>query len=126
MKKYTLPAFFLEFTLSLVILSLSMGLILAMFMKASQIDQRNQALQNILIQMLRVSEEARDPDADYSTSITLTFDQFGQVNKDEIRYKIILNPTQNAHLRTVEIRLEDIQGYLIETWAIQTVLELSS
>lgn len=126
MRKQKLPAFFLEFILSLVILSISMGVILTMFVKAYQIDQRNQALQNILIHMMRISEEARDPNTVYDTIITLKFDPWGQANCEEVRYQLILTPRLEGNLRTVEVRLEDVLGQVLKSWNIQSFVEVSS
>lgn len=128
MKQKSLHVFFLELILNLVILSVAMGIALAIFMNAAQIDQKNRALQRLSTEMIRISEELRDPKRSPSQDRTLTYDANGLPSSGKADYTLTIRISHlgsDSRLETCVLSLSDDSGKQLAGWDISTRLEMN-
>ena len=128
MKQKSLHVFFLELILNLVILSVAMGIALAIFMNAAQIDQKNRALQRLSTEMIRISEELRNPERSPAQDKILSFDSSGLPSTEQIAYVLNVKVSllgSDSRLETCTLQLTDTSGQKLAGWDIRTRLEMN-
>jgi hypothetical protein len=109
MKPRQLQFFLLEFTLSLVILSVALVVALNLFAVSAQQHTETLALRTLSQTLVQEAEWLRHPDSDWSLrypdSLTsTTFDQKGVLSEDAV-YTITVQRTVTGNLETATLTL---------------------
>ncbi len=127
MKNKQLHFFLLEFTLSLIILSVALVVAFSMFTKAATIHTETMALRKLSELMVIQAESLRQPNQDWanmSPSFTTTYDAHGEANTSDVHYTMIITLTQTEGLNKADLSLKNKSGQIVFHMKVSALSEL--
>ena len=124
--------FFLELSLSLIILTISMSIVFSVFSHTASINQANQAHYKMIETMINYSEDLRNPDGVtllqlLKDSAVFTFNSKGELDSSADDYSLSISKTSSTINQIVyqksHLVLKKQDGSIITEYDVSVVLE---
>ena len=124
--------FFLELSLSLIILTISMSIVFSVFSHTASINQANQAHYKMMETMINYSEDLRNPDGVtllqlLKDSAVFTFNSKGELDSSADDYSLSISKTSSTINLIVyqksHLVLKKQDGSIITEYDVSVVLE---
>ncbi len=124
--------FFLELSLSLIILTISMSIVFSVFSHTASINQANQAHYKMMETMINYSEDLRNPDGVtllqlLKDSAVFTFNSKGELDSSADDYSLSISKTSSTINQIVyqksHLVLKKQDGSIITEYDVSVVLE---
>jgi hypothetical protein len=128
MKNKQLQFFLLEFTISLIILSVALVVAFTMFTEAAQTHTETIALRKLSEIMVIQAETLRQPNQDWanmSPSITTTYDAQGEPNTANVHYTLTITLDPKEGLNTADLNLKNEAGEIVFHMKVSALSELT-
>lgn len=118
MKNKQLHFFLLEFTLSLIILSVSLLVALAMFTDAAKLHRQTQALRKLSQDIVMNAETLRNPSTRWPyqnelKKVTTTYDSKGNLSQTSVAYTLTISYDTRTALKSADLVLSDPSGKVL-------------
>jgi hypothetical protein len=117
MKNKQLHFFFLEFILSLIILTVTLLVALSMFTNAAQLHSQTQAVRKLSAEMVMTAETLRNPTTQWPyegvrQTVTTTYDSKGEISQNDT-YTLTIHYDTRLSLNKAELILTDSNGTVL-------------
>lgn len=128
MKNKQLHFFLLEFTLSLIILSVTLFAALSMFTQAAKLHSETQALRKLSQDMVITAETLRNPSSEWPTeqelkTVSSTYDVKGEPSTTGVAYTLTIQYDTRNELKKAVMTLTDKSGKVCLTLRVNTLQE---
>lgn len=128
MKNKQLQFFLLEFTISLIILSVALVVAFTMFTSAAKTHTETIALRKLSELMVMQAETLRQTNQDWtsmSPSITSTYDAQGEANPTDVHYTLIITIETENGINTADLNLKNEAGQIVFHMKVSALSESS-
>ena len=131
MKNKQLHFFFLEFILSLIILTVTLLVALTMFTNAAKLHSETQAVRKLSQEMLMTAETLRNPSTEWpyegeSQSVTTTYDAKGERSETATNYTLTIEYDTRRTLNEASLILKDRNGKVLLTLKVNALSKAKS
>lgn len=128
MKNKQLHFFLLEFTLSLIILSVTLFAALSMFTQAATLHSETQVLRKLSQDMVMTAETLRNPSTEWPyeqelKTVTTTYDIQGEPSSIGVAYTLKIQYDTRNDLKQAILTLTDKQGKVCLTLSVNALPE---
>lgn len=125
MKNKQLHFFFLEFILSLIILTVTLLVALSMFTSAAQLHSQTQAVRKLSAEMVMTAETLRNPTTLWPyegvrQTVTTTYDSKGEISQNDT-YTLTIHYDTRLPLNKAEMILTDSNGTVLLTLKVNAL-----
>jgi type II secretory pathway component PulJ len=125
MKNKQLHFFFLEFILSLIILTVTLLVALSMFTNAAQLHSQTQAVRKLSAEMVMTAETLRNPTTEWPyegvrQTVTTTYDSKGEISQNDT-YTLTIHYDTRLTLNKAEMILTDSNGTVLLTLKVNAL-----
>lgn len=129
MKNKQLHFFLLEFTLSLIILSVTLVVALSMFAKAAQMHQETETVRTLSTEMVMTAETLRNPTTpwpfeDKRKTVTTGYDVKGKATADHPIYTLTIEYDTRQALNKATLTLSKADGTVVLKLKVSTLTEV--
>ncbi len=129
MKNKQLHFFLFEFTISLIILSVSLLVAFTLFTKAAVYHSETQALRKLSEAIVIQAEHLRNPSTiwpstDQSKVVTSTYDVKGKQSESDVHYTLTITYEPNSSLNQAEFVLTNKANVILLQMKVSTLSEL--
>lgn len=126
MKNKQLHYFFLEFILSLIILTVTLLVALSMFTNAAQRHAETQAVRKLSQEMVMTAETLRNPSTEWpfegkKQTVTTSYDSKGEPSQSPSNYTLTINYDTRQTLNKAELILTDKDGTILLTLKVNAL-----
>ena len=131
MKNKQLHFFFLEFILSLIILTVTLLVALTMFTNAAKLHSETQAVRKLSQEMLMTAETLRNPSTEWPyegerQSVTTTYDAKGERSETATNYTLTIEYDTRRTLNEASLILKDRNGKVLLTLKVNALSKAKS
>lgn len=131
MKNKQLHFFFLEFILSLIILSVTLLVALSMFTNAAKLHSETQAVRKLSQEMLMTAETLRNPSTEWPyegslQSVTTRYDAKGEPSETAFSYTLTIEYDTRRALNQASLILKDRTGKVLLTLKVNALSKAKS
>lgn len=129
MKNKQLHFFLLEFTLSLIILSVTLVVALSMFTKAAQMHQETETLRKLSSDMVMTAETLRNPSTEWPVederkTVTIGYDVKGEESSDDPVYTLTIEYDTRQALNKATMTLTKADGTIVLELKVSALTEV--
>lgn len=129
MKNKQLHFFLLEFTLSLIILSVTLVVALSMFTKAAQMHQETETLRKLSSDMVMTAETLRNPSTEWPVederkTVTTGYDVKGEESSDDPVYTLTIEYDTRQALNKATMTLTKADGTIVLKLNVSALTEV--
>jgi len=126
MKNKQLHFFFLEFILSLIILTVTLLVALSMFTNAATLHSKTQVLRKLSQEMVMTAETLRNPTTEWPyegmrQSVTTTYDSKGELSTTATNYTLTIDYDTRLTLNKAQLILTDQDGKVLLTLKVNAL-----
>jgi hypothetical protein len=126
MKNKQLHFFFLEFILSLIILTVTLLVALSMFTNAARLHAQTQAVRKLSQEMVMTAETLRNPTTEWPyegirQSVTTTYDSKGELSTTATDYTLTIDYDTRQTLNKARLILTDHDGKVLLTLKVNAL-----
>jgi len=126
MKNKQLHFFFLEFILSLIILTVTLLVALSMFTNAATLHSKTQVLRKLSQEMVMTAETLRNPTTEWPyegerQSVTTTYDSKGELSPNATNYTLTIEYDTRLTLNKAQLILTDQDGKVLLTLKVNAL-----
>jgi len=126
MKNKQLHFFFLEFILSLIILTVTLLVALSMFTNAATLHSKTQVLRKLSQEMVMTAETLRNPTTEWPyegmrQSVTTTYDSKGELSTTATNYTLTIDYDTRLTLNKAQLILTDQNGKVLLTLKVNAL-----